>query len=206
MPAAIKLNRRRRRRSTWAKAWCMSNSRGKRLIISRIIFWICPISSHFWKKEACLQTKELAMLVKPLSSWSLITNGSIGRAAVNKWRIEIRHQRSCKSLGSLARHESIFCQTDLTLYALVLAMLQLSFAAQPYRHFLWNVTVSWGGKLVGKISLNIDPCSNSHDPMQEPSPFSLSDFGRKIHATWPNAKVLKKQWFACCKISQLMKC
>lgn len=51
---------------------------------------------------------------------------------------------------------------DLTLYVPFSAVLQLSFIMLPYQHFPWNVTRSWGGKLVWQIALNIDPCSQSH--------------------------------------------
>ena len=73
------------------------------------------------KKEACLQTKQLLLLVT-----YQITHESIGKATVNKSRIQIRHQRNLV-IGSLAPCESIFCQTDETLYMLVSALLLLSY-------------------------------------------------------------------------------
>ena len=76
------------------------------------VFVRCQFSCNVFKKGACLQTKELILLVS-----YQITCESIGKATVKKSQIQIHHQQSLV-IGSLAQRESIFCQTDEALYVL----------------------------------------------------------------------------------------
>lgn len=91
-------------------------------------------------------------------------------------------QRSCECFAP----STWKCLSSDGCNLLVPSMLLLSFTHSRTQHFPWTVTRCWGGKLLEKISLNIDPCSHNAACVRG------ANWEQQITATWllPDSRML----------------